>query len=278
MYKPTIYRIRNTTNDKFYVGSTVNTKTRFTTHRSRLRRGKHHSAYLQAAWNKHGEANFAFEVLEELEDAALLQDAEDRWLVEHVGKKHCYNTGTRSGAPWRGVPKEQHPSYGRKLTPAESAAISNSVRDLYLNPAYQPRKGRKHDAEARAKISTRVQEAVAAGRGGKFIPTTETRRLMSEALKGNQNAKGHVRTAEHRHKLSDANKGNTNFLGRKHTEEAKTKLRKRVLEEVSGLEFPSLTATLEYFGMTMPTLRRALVSGAAIGRGRYKGRVFRYVA
>jgi hypothetical protein len=70
--------------------------------------------------------------------------------------------------------------------------------------------------------------------------------------------------------------GNQNFLGKTHTEEAKEKMRKKVLEQTSGQMFDSLTAVLEHYQMTMPTLRRALISGKPISKGKFVGCVFVY--
>lgn len=279
MLKPTtpvIYKIRNVVNQKFYVGSTINTKERFRTHRKKLRAQTHHCRYLQSAWNKYGEECFVFEIVEEISSVAALQAAEDVWLAEHVGKPHCYNIGLRSGAPWRGAPKELHPNYGRPKTPEEIAAISSSVKQLYAE-GFDPRTGLTHNEEIRAKISAKVQAAVAEGKSGKFIPSEETRLRMSQALKGNQNAKGHVRTEEHRKKLAEANKGNQNWLGKRHSEESKAKMSKRVLEVTTNTEFPSLSATLEHYGFKMPTLRRALLTGNPIAKGVHKGLKFVYV-
>jgi group I intron endonuclease len=276
MTKPVIYRIRNVVNQKFYVGSTINMKERTRTHRNKLRAGKHHTPHLQAAWSKYGEECFTFEVVEEIATVEELQVAEDRWLIEYVGQKCCYNAGYRSGAPWRGVPKEAHPSYGRPKTHEEIAAISASVKSLYAG-GIGPRTGTKHSDETKAKISAKVQAALAEGRSGKFVPSEDTRKRMSQALKGNQNAKGHVRSDEHRQKLAEANRGNQNFLGKKHTDEARAKLSKRVLEVTTNTEFPSLTAVLEHYGFKMPTLRRALLTGKPLAKGVHKGLVFRYV-
>lgn len=58
-----IYAITNKVNGKQYIGSTVNYKSRWHTHRSALRRGKHHSFIMQNAWNKYGEQSFDFKLL-----------------------------------------------------------------------------------------------------------------------------------------------------------------------------------------------------------------------
>lgn len=58
-----VYAIENTRNGGMYVGSTADYKSRWRTHRSALRRGKHHSFILQKAWDKHGEVAFLFRLL-----------------------------------------------------------------------------------------------------------------------------------------------------------------------------------------------------------------------
>lgn len=59
-----IYVIRNTVSGKIYVGSTKQFKSRWRDHRRRLRKGNHENKRLIAAWQKHGEEAFVFEVLE----------------------------------------------------------------------------------------------------------------------------------------------------------------------------------------------------------------------
>ena len=58
-----IYRIRNLSNNKFYIGSSANLYKRFIDHRTALDRGVHHSIYLQRAYNKYGSRQFIMEVL-----------------------------------------------------------------------------------------------------------------------------------------------------------------------------------------------------------------------
>lgn len=58
-----IYEIRHTASNKRYIGSSATIKKRWKEHRGHLRRGTHHSAHLQASWNKHGQAAFEFKVL-----------------------------------------------------------------------------------------------------------------------------------------------------------------------------------------------------------------------
>ena len=66
-----IYMIRNTINDKLYIGKSVDVKKRFREHKHELRLGRHHNVYLQNAWNKYGEGAFEFLVLEECDRDSL---------------------------------------------------------------------------------------------------------------------------------------------------------------------------------------------------------------
>jgi group I intron endonuclease len=74
-----VYQIKNLVNGKIYVGSAVNIKERWATHKKLLRHQKHHSRYLQRAWNKYGEDSFSFEILEECPVEKLIQ-SEQVWM------------------------------------------------------------------------------------------------------------------------------------------------------------------------------------------------------
>jgi group I intron endonuclease len=270
-----IYKIINLVNDKFYVGSTINKKVRFRQHRRFLRQNRHHCKHLQAAWNLYGESKFTFEVVEFVDISLDLAGVEDTYLAEHVGKSHCYNSGYSSRAPWRGAPAHVTPNYGNTMSQEQKTVLSNYTKQQWLDA--DPRTGTQHSPETKAKISAKVQVALSEGRGGKFIPSEETRRKMSEALKGNQCAKGYKRTPEEIEKIRARTKGNQNWLGKSHSEESKLKMSKRILEVSTNTEFTSLSAALKHYTMTMPTLRRALLSGCPITKGRFAGLAFKYV-
>lgn len=61
--KPGAYIIKNTENGQFYVGSSNKIRRRMLTHRRDLRKGVHHCAYLQRAYQKYGESSFKFAIL-----------------------------------------------------------------------------------------------------------------------------------------------------------------------------------------------------------------------
>jgi group I intron endonuclease len=64
MEKGYIYMIRNRINGKFYLGSTNNYHTRKLRHFNDLRKNRHHSIYLQRAFNKYSEEDFEFIIIE----------------------------------------------------------------------------------------------------------------------------------------------------------------------------------------------------------------------
>lgn len=275
-----IYKIINLVNDKFYVGSTANKNERFRTHRNKLRRGVHHCAHLQASWNKYGEEKFVFRVVAEIPDGESLQAAEDLWLSEHVGKPHCFNTGIRSGAPWRFAPKEKHPNFGKPVSEEQREQISQTLKEFYAQDYFNhPRVGKQHTEETKAKIGEKVRQAVAEGRGGAFIPSEETRQKMSDALKGNQNAKGYKRSEAEREAIRQRTLGNKNFLGKTHTEEAKDKLRKAMyalLPDGSRRDFIGVSAAGQELGVAYPMIVRACKAGKPISKGKLAGWQFFY--
>ena len=74
-----IYKITNLVNNKIYIGCASNIRTRKNGHLYDLRKGIHKNNYLQKAWNKYGELNFKFEVVE-LCDTDLLHEKEHFWV------------------------------------------------------------------------------------------------------------------------------------------------------------------------------------------------------
>ncbi len=81
MAKSGIYKITNTVNGKFYIGSSTDVARRFNEHRSRLNKAVHKNPILQRAWHKHGPDKFTFEVVEECpNDQTLLLEREQHYL------------------------------------------------------------------------------------------------------------------------------------------------------------------------------------------------------
>ena len=67
MYKDIIsgiYCIENIITHKKYIGQSINIKDRWSKHKSELNHQTHDNDYLQKAWNKYGENNFKFYIIE----------------------------------------------------------------------------------------------------------------------------------------------------------------------------------------------------------------------
>lgn len=75
-----IYSITNTTNAKRYIGQTIKLTQRLKQHRSCLRSNVHHNNHLQNAWNKYGEDNFKFEVIENDVPVEIINKVEIYWI------------------------------------------------------------------------------------------------------------------------------------------------------------------------------------------------------
>jgi group I intron endonuclease len=274
--KIAVYRIVNRVSGTYYVGSSTNLYERWRTHRKKLRSGTHPNPKLQASWWKHGEPAFAFVILAEFESIGAMEACEEGLLAKCVGDDLCCNLSTSATTPWRNT-GPMHPSYGKTRTPE----AKKHLREVTLRQwkTSDPRTGRTHSDEVRAKISEKIQQALAEGRGGKFTPSEGTRAKMSAALKGNQNAKGHERSEEHRRKLSESAKGNQHWLGRFHSEEAKAKMGQAVRmisPDGEVTTYPRLTAVTEQFGLFLPTIHRSVRSGKPLAKGPYKGWRFEY--
>jgi group I intron endonuclease len=79
--KSGIYKITNKVNGKFYIGSSYDIEERWVVHKQYLHGNYHVNPKLQHAWNKYGEDNFVFEILEEVEAKQdLLFERENYYL------------------------------------------------------------------------------------------------------------------------------------------------------------------------------------------------------
>lgn len=119
-----IYQIRNTLTDAVYIGSTLHLSHRWWTHQRQLRDNRHHSRYLQRAWNKYGESVFEFATVEEAEGREALLVREQHHLDQRktLPRRLTYNVCWVAGSP-----------LGVKRTAASIRRMKASSRRLSLS-------------------------------------------------------------------------------------------------------------------------------------------------
>lgn len=115
-----IYRIRNITTDQFYIGSAINFQKRKNKHIYHLRKGNHHSLYLQNSWNKYGEGDFVFEILVKCIKEYLIKL--EQWFLDNL--KPTYNMTNIAG---------KNINTGRKFSDEHKRKISESRRGTVIS-------------------------------------------------------------------------------------------------------------------------------------------------
>lgn len=119
-----IYKITNLVNKKIYIGSAVYFAQRRGEHLSKLRRQIHHNKHLQNSFNKHGEEQFKFDVVEYASKETLVE-REQYWIdklnpeynflrvaFSSIGFKHSEETKKKLSEGMKGHKR----CVGRKLS------------------------------------------------------------------------------------------------------------------------------------------------------------------
>ena len=68
-----VYKITNTVNNKFYIGSSKDIENRWKQHIDALVKKEHGNTHLQRSWNKYGSQNFKFEIIEECDPSVQFE-------------------------------------------------------------------------------------------------------------------------------------------------------------------------------------------------------------
>ena len=94
-----IYCIKNKVNGKKYIGRSIDIKKRWDSHKYHLRNNRHDNKHLQSSWNKHGEDNFEFILLEKPEEECLA-DREQWYFDNEIDWDRDYNVARIAEHPW----------------------------------------------------------------------------------------------------------------------------------------------------------------------------------
>ena len=144
-YKITgIYCIENIVNHKKYIGQSVNIKDRWKHHINSLKRNEHDNKYLQRSYQKYGENNFKFYLLEECSKEEL-DEKEKYWIKKLDTYQNGYNLTTGGSGIKTWIPTDEfknkmsqivsgknNPNYGNKWTDEMKENLSKKRKGLYV--------------------------------------------------------------------------------------------------------------------------------------------------
>jgi len=164
-----IYKILNKIDGKFYIGSTCSIDRRFKEHKRDLNNGKHHSIYLQRAWDKYGEDAFVFEVIHE----CFKEEVRDKeqYFLDHY-RSYNYRIGYNMN---RKVDSRE----GRSMSLESRMRMSNSKKG---RPS--PRLGSRMSEEAKKKSSLSHKNQKAWNKGMVDVYSEEAKYQMGKGRRG----------------------------------------------------------------------------------------------
>lgn len=195
-----VYIIKNLINGKSYIGSSQNIKNRWAQHKSSLRHNKSTNIILQQAWNKYGEENFTFELVEDIKNIDIIFEKEQNWIDKY---KPEYNISPTAGSP-RGY---KHTEKALQCLKARHPTLEwRQEHSIRMTGKMNPMWGRK-----RPDLSKRNANTHLFGEKNHFWGkqhTEETKMKISKANKGHLAPNKNIpHTEETKQKISKANQG-----------------------------------------------------------------------
>ena len=209
-----IYQIRNSVNGKLYVGSSMDVRSRWATHRRELARGTHHSIKLQRAWNKYGCDSFALDVLIVCSQDMLLfyeQRAIDAYRCVATGYNISPVAGSPAGIKRSDETKARQREYSLNRTKTHIAALSAASAGKTHSAASREKigessRGRKHTEETKAVIAMNSRNMSPESRA-KISDALRSRVCSQQTMEKLAAAqRGRVYSAESRAKMSESGK------------------------------------------------------------------------
>ena len=191
-----VYFIKNKVTEKCYVGSSIDVYRRWTRHIDELIKNKHHSAKLQNSWNKHGNDNFEF-ILIQKGCKNVLTKLEQQWIDLCDSYKNGYNCAPIANNVGLLPKTEEHKRKigashkGRKLTEESKNKIRQKAIGRKRNPMSeetkkkigQANKGNKHSEITKQLLS---MQKIGVSHGRKLSDEHKSA-LLAGRMKNKQN-------------------------------------------------------------------------------------------
>lgn len=160
--KSGIYKITNKITNKFYIGSAVDIKSRWSKHKKMLRENWHDNKHLQSAWNKYSEENFLFEIIE-LCERQILIPTEQKYLDEYKcwDREIGYNIASVAGNTTGCFHSEESKLLIKQNNKASTEEVREKMKNYWSNPEnrkYQSEKRKQYlsKKENREKLSNSI--------------------------------------------------------------------------------------------------------------------------
>jgi len=130
-----IYMIYCHSNNKAYIGSSINITSRVCKHKAMLRNNYHQNSHLQSAWNKYGEHCFMAVTIESMPREELIK--KEKFYIDSLGSSQLFNQQMNPGEF-----KEGH---------KHTSSMKEKIIKLHTGNKYNL--GRKHTDETKKKWS-----------------------------------------------------------------------------------------------------------------------------
>ncbi len=166
-----IYKITNTINNKYYIGSAINFKRRCIQHKSKLKTKTHHSIKLQNAYNKYGDDVFIYEIIEECEKEILIK--QEQYYIDTL--KPYYNINKIAGSSLGRKTSDETKEKLRKINIGKTLSIEHKLKISESN------KGKKRSDETKNNMS--ISQKLSLYRVGRKT-SDETKLKISKSNKG----------------------------------------------------------------------------------------------
>lgn len=202
-----IYCITNIQNNKKYIGKSFDIEKRINGHKKMLNEKFHHNFHLQNSWEKYGENNFVFEIIEF-----------GNFNNDELNKKEMY---------WINFYKSYNPQYGyNKTYGGDGGILTKEIREKISKSSM----GKILSNETKSKLSIAFsgKNNPMYGKRGSLHPgyglkrSQEFKDNLSKKLKGHKVSKEQVeKMLKHRRKYVGENNP---FYGKKHSNDTKMKI------------------------------------------------------